>query len=66
MSCFAFLQGNTPEKLAADACLWYGRGFEVIYVKVGMGFERDVACVAAVREAVREAARVQFQSLKQW
>ncbi|MDA0746411.1 MAG: mandelate racemase/muconate lactonizing enzyme family protein [bacterium] len=66
VSCFAFLQGNTPEKLAADACLWYGRGFEVIYVKVGMGFERDVACVAAVREAVGPGVKVRVDANQAW
>jgi len=65
-SCFAFLQGNTPEKLAADARLWLGRGFDVFYVKVGLGAERDLACVRAIRAAIGEQARLRVDANQAW
>ena len=49
---FAFLQGDDPETLAAHARESAAEGYEVIYLKVGRGAERDDACVAAVREAI--------------
>ena len=65
-SCFAFLQGNTPEKLAEDTRLWRERGFHVIYVKVGLGRERDLACVAAVREAAGPEAKLRVDANQAW
>jgi L-alanine-DL-glutamate epimerase-like enolase superfamily enzyme len=65
-SCFAFLQGNDPKKLAADARMWREDGFDVMYVKVGLGFKRDLACVEAVREAVGEAAKVRVDANQAW
>jgi muconate cycloisomerase len=49
---FGFVQGDDPEALAAHARRLVADGFEVIYLKVGRGVERDDACVAAVREAI--------------
>ena len=65
-SCFAFLQGNTPDKLAADATLWKERGFEVFYVKVGLGRERDLACVAAVRDAIGDGPKLRVDANQAW
>ena len=66
VSCFAFLQGNDPEKLAADARRWREQGFEVIYVKVGLGRERDLACVEAVRAAVGEGPKLRVDANQAW
>jgi L-alanine-DL-glutamate epimerase-like enolase superfamily enzyme len=49
---FGFLQGDDPATLAEHARQLSGEGFEVIYLKVGRGIERDDSCVAAVREAI--------------
>ncbi len=65
-SCFAFLQGNTPEKLADDARRWLGQGFDVFYVKVGLGRDRDLACVKAVREAVGDAPKLRVDANQAW
>ena len=66
ISCFAFLQGNTPEKLAEDARMWREQGFDVIYAKVGLGAERDLSCVAAVREAVGDGPKVRVDANQAW
>jgi len=65
-SCFAFLQGNTPDKLAADARMWMDGGFDVFYVKVGLGRERDIACVHAVREAIGDDAKLRVDANQAW
>ncbi|HCR17233.1 MAG TPA: hypothetical protein DIU35_07095 [Candidatus Latescibacteria bacterium] len=65
-SCFAFLQGNDPDKLAGDAKKWHGQGFDVIYVKVGLGYDRDLAYVAAVREAVGKEAKIRVDANQAW
>ena len=49
---FAFLQGGTTEELAAHASRAASEGYGVIYMKVGLGEERDLRNVAAVREAI--------------
>ena len=65
-SCFAFLQGNTPGKLADEALRWLGQGFEVFYVKVGLGRDRDLACVKAVREAVGDGSKLRVDANQAW
>ncbi len=66
ISCFAFLQGNDAEKLASDARMWHERGFDVIYVKVGLGFERDRSCVEAVRAAVGDGPKLRVDANQAW
>lgn len=66
ISCFGFLQGDEPDKLAADARVWRDRGFEVLYVKVGRTSDRDRACVAAVREAAGPGARIRVDANQAW
>ena len=66
LSCFAFLQGEGAEKLAADAQMWQERGFDFIYLKVGMGLERDRDCVAAVRQAVGDGPKIRVDANQAW
>lgn len=49
---FGFVQGDTPEELAADAKALADAGHDVIYVKVGRGAELDTAIARTVREAI--------------
>ena len=44
---FGFLQGATSAELAEHAQGFVGRGFDVLYMKVGLGEERDLAAVRA-------------------
>ena len=48
---FHFVQGDTPEELAADAARGAAAGERVFYLKVGRGEELDVANARAVRAA---------------
>ena len=40
---FGFLQGDEPAALAADAQRYVARGFDVLYMKVGVDEQRDYA-----------------------
>lgn len=65
-SCFAFLQGNAPEKLADEARRWLEQGFDVFYVKVGLGRARDLACVKAVRDAIGDGPKLRVDANQAW
>lgn len=66
ISFFGFLQGDDPDVLAASARRWLGRGFDVLYMKVGRGRERDRACVRAVRAATGPTARLRVDANQAW
>jgi muconate cycloisomerase len=63
---FGFLQGSSPEELAEDARTFVARGFDVLYMKVGLGEERDVAAVKAVREAAGDGPRIRIDPNEAW
>ena len=63
---FAFLQGADPADLAADARRYVDRGFDVMYLKIGMGEERDLAAVRAVREEVGDGPRLRVDPNEAW
>jgi L-alanine-DL-glutamate epimerase-like enolase superfamily enzyme len=63
---FAFLQGDDPETLAAHARESAAEGYEVIYLKVGRGAERDDACVAAVRQAIGPGRLLRIDPNEAW
>lgn len=52
---FYFLQGETTDELVADAKAAVAVQAPVIYLKVGLGLERDFANVKAVRAAIGDA-----------
>ena len=62
---FGFLQGETPEELAADAAAMVADGHEVIYVKIGRGADLDVAIARAVREAIGDR-RLRLDANEAW
>lgn len=49
---FYFLQGETVDELVADAQKAVKEEHPVIYLKVGMGADRDIEAVRAVRQAI--------------
>ena len=63
---FGFLQGGEPDELAADAQRYVERGFDVLYLKVGMGEQRDLAAVRAVRQAVGKEPRLRIDPNEAW
>ena len=63
---FGFLQGSSPEELGEDARALVGRGFDVLYMKVGLGEARDLAAVKAVRDAVGSAPRLRLDPNEAW
>ena len=54
---FGFVQGDTPDELAAHARELAKAGFKVLYVKVGRGDELDVAIVSDSPQGRRQQGR---------
>lgn len=62
---FYFLQGESPEEIAADARHAASIGEPVIYLKVGVGVDHDRQAVSLVREAIGEA-RLRLDANEAW
>jgi L-alanine-DL-glutamate epimerase-like enolase superfamily enzyme len=62
---FYFLQGETSSDLAADARAAVDAGERVVYLKVGIGRDYDLAAVKAVREAIG-SARLRLDANEAW
>jgi len=62
---FYFLQGGTTDELVADARTAVAVHAPVMYLKVGLGVERDVANVKAVRAAIGNA-RFRLDANEAW
>jgi len=63
---FYFLQGQSAEELANDARAGAEAGHPVIYLKVGISPEYDVAAVKAVREAIGQDVRLRLDANEAW
>jgi L-alanine-DL-glutamate epimerase-like enolase superfamily enzyme len=63
---FGFIQGDTPEELAAHAAQLAKDGFKVLYVKVGRGDDLDVAIVSAIRKAIGSRVRLRLDANEVW
>ncbi len=62
---FAFVQGDTPDELAAHAAQLVKDGFSVIYVKVGRGMDLDLAIIKSVRQAIGDK-RLRLDANEVW
>lgn len=62
---FYFLQGETPQEIAADAAHAASIGEPVIYLKVGVGTEHDRQAVRLVREAIGDT-RLRLDANEAW
>lgn len=62
---FYFLQGDTVEEIVADAKHAVAAGHPIIYLKVGIGPDRDVEATAAVRAAIGKA-RLRLDANEAW
>jgi L-alanine-DL-glutamate epimerase-like enolase superfamily enzyme len=64
---FAFLDRSLPlDGLARQAAEAEARGFRVLYLKIGLDDAADLACVAAVRQAIRPATRLRVDANDAW
>jgi L-alanine-DL-glutamate epimerase-like enolase superfamily enzyme len=62
---FYFLQGQTIDDLVADATSAVAAGHPVIYLKVGMSPDRDIAATKAVRAAIGDT-RLRLDANEAW
>ena len=62
---FGFLQGETPQELAAHARQLLEQGFRVVYAKVGRGEDIDLDIVRAVRATIGNA-RLRLDANESW
>ncbi len=62
---FYFLQGQSIEELVADAKAAVARSHPIIYLKVGIDPDRDVAATKAVREAIGNT-RLRLDANEAW
>jgi L-alanine-DL-glutamate epimerase-like enolase superfamily enzyme len=63
---FYFLQGQSTEELAADAKVGADAGHPIIYLKVGVSPEYDVANIKAIRAAVGPDLRLRLDANEAW
>jgi L-alanine-DL-glutamate epimerase-like enolase superfamily enzyme len=63
---FYYLARGSPESLAAQAADGLARGFGVYYLKVGIDGERELAMLAALREALGPAPRIRVDANGAW
>jgi L-alanine-DL-glutamate epimerase-like enolase superfamily enzyme len=63
---FGFIQGDAPPAVAAHAHDLATRGHSVLYLKVGLGRERDLARVEAVRAAIGEGPLLRVDANEAW
>jgi muconate cycloisomerase len=63
---YAYPLAKTPEDVAAEARAFIDEGFGVVYLKVGLGEERDLRTVEAVREAIGPSVRLRVDANEAW
>jgi L-alanine-DL-glutamate epimerase-like enolase superfamily enzyme len=63
---FGFARGESAEEVARDAADLAQEGFDVIYLKVGLGDDIDLQTVEAVRSAIGPNKRLRVDPNEQW
>ena len=63
---YAYPLAKKPQKVAEEAGQFAKRGFSVVYLKVGLGNERDAETVRRTREAVGSALRIRVDANEAW
>ncbi len=63
---FYFLQGENTEELVADAKAGAASGHPIIYLKVGISPEYDLANIRAIREAIGPDHRLRLDANEAW
>jgi galactonate dehydratase len=59
-------QDRTPATAAAEARAAVAEGYRTVYLKLGIDLETDLAIVAAVREAIGDAAAIRVDPNEAW
>lgn len=57
---------GTPERMAADARAYTAEGFTTLKVKTGMGLQRDVEGLRAIRAAAGPQTRIRIDANEAW
>ena len=63
---YAYPLAKKPQEVAEEAGQFAKRGFSVVYLKVGLGNERDAETVRRTREAVGSALRIRVDANEAW
>jgi len=63
---YAYPLAKKPQEVAEEAGQFAKRGFSVVYLKVGLGNERDAETVRRTREAVGSALRIRIDANEAW
>jgi L-Ala-D/L-Glu epimerase len=63
---FYYLARGSNDSLAAQVAEGLAAGFDVFYLKVGLGDAEDLALVAAVREALGDGPRLRLDANGSW
>lgn len=63
---FYFLQGESTEELVADAKAGADAGHPIIYLKVGISPDYDLANIRAIREAIGPDHRLRLDANEAW
>jgi L-alanine-DL-glutamate epimerase-like enolase superfamily enzyme len=63
---FGFVQGDAPSDVGAHAHELVAHGHSVLYLKVGLGRERDLARVEAVRTAIGDGPLLRVDANEAW
>jgi L-alanine-DL-glutamate epimerase-like enolase superfamily enzyme len=63
---FYFLQGQSAEELAADAKAGADAGHPIIYLKVGISPDYDLANIKAIRKAIGDDHRLRLDANEAW
>lgn len=63
---FCYLGSGTPDAVAAQAGRARAAGYGVFYLKVGVDFDRELATVAAIRQAVGSEGKIRIDANGAW
>jgi|SRR6185437_1742997 len=63
---FFYLQQGSTEQMADEAAQAVAQGYQVIYAKVGVDDDADVATVRAIREAVGPGPKIRVDANEAW
>ncbi len=66
INCYGWIARKDPEKEAKQAAIFKKQGFSVIYMKGGLGLQRDIETLEAVRNAVGPDMAIRIDTNGAW